>query len=117
MSRYSIIACSASIARPHSAPSFGADTSRCSSYGSPGTSNSLRERLPSLDLDEQHPASARGEREGERRGNGGLAGASLARDHVQPRTRRDTPHEFGGGGHFPIVRMRRHGPVPGPDAR
>ena len=44
----------------------------------------LGDALPALDLDEQHPAAAGGQRQRERGGHGRLAGAALAGDDVQP---------------------------------
>ncbi len=44
----------------------------------------LRDALTALHLDQQGPASLRGERQCQRRGHGGLPGPALAADHVQP---------------------------------
>ena len=85
MSRYSIIACSASIARPEQLARHGRRcASRRSAYGSGGDVEQLGERLAALDLDEQHLPAAGGEREGQRGGDRRLAGAALAGDDVQP---------------------------------
>ena len=43
-----------------------------------------RDGLPLLDLDQQHPPALGGQRQGQRRGDRGLAGAALAGDDVQP---------------------------------
>ena len=52
-----------------------------------GESKSCGDALPALDLDQQHPPAAGRQRERQRRGDGGLAGAALAGDDVQPHAR------------------------------
>ena len=49
----------------------------------------LGQRLPSLYLDDEHLAAARSESQCERDSDGGLAGAALAGDDVQPRLGRE----------------------------
>ena len=55
--------------------------------GQRGGVEELGEALPALDLHHQDPAAPRGQRQGQRGGDGGLAGAALAGDDVQPDAR------------------------------
>ena len=55
--------------------------------GQRGDVEELGDALPALDLAEQHVAAVRGQREGQGRRDGGLAGAALAGDDVQPDAR------------------------------
>ena len=109
MSRYSIIACSASMASPHSWPPRGGrgqallrvgqrrarrTAARCACRPSTSTSSTLRPPV--------------GERERQRGGDGRLAGAALAGDDVQPRRGRDAGDQLGAGAGRGVDVAARH---------
>ncbi len=78
--------------------------------GQRGEVEQLGDALPALHLDQQHPAATGGQGQGQGGGHRGLAGATLAGDHVQTR-----PGEFlGPAGGTGRHRIRLSAVSPGP---